>query len=462
MSKPYPDTPRLVNRFSLGADPEFAFLTVGVGAYYHAERLGMTTLQAFGCDMAGRQAEIRAHPSRFALEVVASLREALRWIPVFHANSTNMLWVGNSWVDKDGCAGHVHFGSKKANRDVAVGLLDNITELLLNAKILDLVGFDTRKEVTGRRYGKWTDFRPQMHGYEYRTLPTWLSSPQLAHLVLTVSKLIVFHGQPSRAASDLQAVSELLQQYAGRDDDALIAWRAWERCGPPHQVGGDFKYNWGVAGGAVLPFERHFIPASIEPSHESCVQLYNHLVQGVPLAADRPTPTWNPFKLPSYMYKVTVMPHSLYHLPDVGMGLISYKVATHVDLSNNPDYLEIMLPASLEFPRSAIREALNRRGIPVKFGNTDAGHLHIRVSRPLNESLEHCHALHDILANTDLFPICKGEDFDKIDWSKWEAKKIQPTKLLGKQVGFVESKPVPVPFPYPYATSVEYKKREER
>src|SRR5208283_5077910 len=53
---------RFVNNFYVGADPEFVFMRDG--KYTPAESMGFDTLKAFGCDMSGRQAEIRAYPSR--------------------------------------------------------------------------------------------------------------------------------------------------------------------------------------------------------------------------------------------------------------------------------------------------------------------------------------------------------------------------------------------------------------
>src|SRR5271155_3396399 len=96
----FPREPKLVNHFALGADPEFAFINNATGRYCHAQDLGMITTLPFGCDMAGRQAELRAHSSRFALEVVASMVDALRWIPQFY-NVDELLWVAAPYVGND-------------------------------------------------------------------------------------------------------------------------------------------------------------------------------------------------------------------------------------------------------------------------------------------------------------------------------------------------------------------------
>src|SRR5690348_3354698 len=46
------DTPRLLNRFSIGADPELVFLDT-TGRYFFAQAIGMDTLSAFGADLSG-------------------------------------------------------------------------------------------------------------------------------------------------------------------------------------------------------------------------------------------------------------------------------------------------------------------------------------------------------------------------------------------------------------------------
>src|SRR5581483_4609146 len=43
----------------------------------------------------------------------------------------------------------------------------------------------------GQHYGMPGDFRLQTHGYEYRTFPSWLDSPALAFISITLAKLCV-------------------------------------------------------------------------------------------------------------------------------------------------------------------------------------------------------------------------------------------------------------------------------
>ena len=56
-----PQNPRLVNRFTIGADPEFSLTQDGKP--FPAMKIGLQTGLAFGMDMNGRLAELRPTPS---------------------------------------------------------------------------------------------------------------------------------------------------------------------------------------------------------------------------------------------------------------------------------------------------------------------------------------------------------------------------------------------------------------
>src|ERR1700720_2065598 len=186
-------TPRLFNRFSVGADPELAFFDIAK-KYVHSENLGMDTLAACGSDMSGRQAELRAKPSRFVLDVVASMQEALRWMGATYPTNT-LTWLATPYVQceghHDGCGGHVHLGRKRSGVTQEIKKLDMTNQLLLAASVLDQEGNTLRCDRT--KYGRYDDYRIQNYGYEYRTFSTWISDPLTAYLVITVAKLMVLH-----------------------------------------------------------------------------------------------------------------------------------------------------------------------------------------------------------------------------------------------------------------------------
>ncbi len=297
----FPTAPRLVNHFSLGADPEFAFVDKNQ-RYIHAEKLGMNTLLPFGCDMAGRQAELRAYSSRFVLEVVASLVDTLRWIPSFYATNS-LQWLAPAFINRDGCGGHVHFGRKRPTRDAEIDILNSITNLLTKMGVFDIQGTKDRTDLTN--FGKLGDFRFQSHGYEYRTFPTWLSSPWVAYLTLVISKLALHFGTPITYVNGKEKIQliNLLRLYRYLDDDAAIALKAWSLWGTPQYNAMCFKTRWGVYDGPVYSalnkknIQEYYFPSSLKPEEATIRELLYLFLTGTPLKLRDPQPTWEPFQL---------------------------------------------------------------------------------------------------------------------------------------------------------------------
>lgn len=434
----YPRTARLVNRFMLGADPEFV-MSDAWGRYIYAETLGMTTLQGFGCDMAGRQAEVRAYPSRFALEVVASVMEALRWMALVHPESLECNWNAVAYNGKDGCGGHVHFGRRRPNRKSDIKVLDSVTDYLLESNVLDKEGFAQRQ--TGTHFGQHGDFRPQRHDYEYRTLPTQLSSPWLTYFTLVVSKLAVFSGVTPLIGPS-SAFIDMLKQYEDRDDDAAIALQAIKQHGLPRQTRTDFKVNWGITRYLNLPkvaFDKFFFPSMFEPRRETCEDLFELLIHGKALPVRMPVPNWEPYALPNDVFKVGVQPHTLGHAPDVAMNLLSKGVKVRVNV-HQADAIYTPIP----LPKAKIRKAWGSQ-IHYREGR-EYDSIQLYLSTETNKSLERCRKAKAILSDPELFPVCKPDQLNKVDWSRWtsmngKSTKPEPAKL-GRVVAHVIGKPL--------------------
>ena len=430
----FPRTPRLVNRFKLGADPEFVMHDAW-GRYIHAETLGMNTLTSFGCDMAGRQAELRAYPSRFALEVVASLADSLRWMGHVYPASLSNNWNAVAYNGKDGCGGHVHFGRRRPNRDKDIDVLDAVNKYMLRAGIFDLHGFCDRQERT--HYGRTGDFRTQGHGYEYRTFSTQLSSPWLTYLTLVISKLAVYTGTPPDNGASQTTIVELLSRFQHLDDDAAIALKAIDKLGMPCQTNTDFKQRWGVSpypSASELNIDRHFFPSINEPQKETVEDLFELFMNSKELPVRKPVATWEPFTLPKDVFKVGVQVHTLGHAPDIAMNLVSKFVPVCVYVG---DHYEI--ESSFNLPKDAIIKAL---GENVKFiTSPNYKQLSIFIPPGANKSLIVCRQIKSVLSNTYLFPVTKASNLDTADWTKWEKAMTSSSKSkrgkLGKIVGHV-------------------------
>jgi len=443
----YTQHPRLVNHFKIGADPEF-ILVNAAGSYIHAETLGLNTTRAFGCDMAGRQAELRTIPSRSALEVTASLAEALQWMGAFHKDEVmNLHWMATAFNGKDGCGGHIHFGRRRPTRDTEIRIMDNLTSRLMAEGVLLKNYFLARRQ--GTKYGKWGDFRAQVYGYEYRTTPTYLASPWLTFYVLTVAKLAVHDGKlfAGIGAASLPDSATLLERYKDKDQDAAIAFETVKRIGKPKEDMTDFKYRWGVWSGNVgicSDSSHYFIPSALAPSFETCRGLFNHFVHGMPFVSYKaPSVTWAPYTLPKDVSLVHIQPHSLGHLPDVGAELLSYRFSFGVEMT--PSVATPTLYHSYPLDRNALVKAFAAEGFRLSLFpvSNNLGVATLHVPSYINTCLKSCKTFNKLLANSSLLPLCRASEFHTTDWTKWDKvevfkkNEVQAPSKLGRVVKLI-------------------------
>ena len=298
---------RYVNRFKIGADPEFIFTDPLHGVRIDAHHLRLAQGLAFGMDNNGRLTEIRPYPSRSALHVTASIWTTLKWLAILKSDAAVCHWQAGVFIAGDGLGGHVHFGRKRPNRNMEIAALDVVSDELCRLNIYQ------QREIARRRqgdqhnqhYGMPGDFRLQMHGYEYRTFPSWLDSPELTFLILTLSKLAVHSPQLFHAFGPLNDLGRLHQRlknifsyFKDVDDDARLALMMVVRKIPSH-MGGDFKSRWGISSEikeSKIPIA--FIPTSIKPANEDVEEMFQYLLNQKPLSDRIPTPTWAPLVPP--------------------------------------------------------------------------------------------------------------------------------------------------------------------
>lgn len=294
---------RLLNTFCVGSDPEFCFASGKRKT--NATEFGLRPALAFGSDQNSRLAELRPAPSRSVVAHVASLLSTMRWMVRRHPGTLQCSWRAGAFYDEDGMGGHVHFGRKRPTREQEIEGLDGLARAFRAVHFFPndewdrRVGGDARHQI----YGQYGDFRPQAHGYEYRTLPSWLNSPLLAFVVITASKLIVLDPSVSRNWTDTSAPQSirnlrmLAKLYAGRDDDARILYHIlMTRAEELVWTTQDFKISWGldvpltsnpvdgtyeVAG---LPYRKWgYTPSMIWPQEAEIVEMREYLVQAKPL-----------------------------------------------------------------------------------------------------------------------------------------------------------------------------------
>lgn len=329
-----PKNPRLVNRFTVGADPEYTMVDMA-GGLVPAMKLGLNTGLAFGMDMNGRLVELRPQPSRFILDIVASMVAELKWMGVICPHSLDYRWVSAPWDGQDGVGGHVHLARKRNSKDRAmdIAVMDTLYSMLLRTGVFNKQLNEFRVGKT--KYGHNSDFRLQKHGYEYRSFPTWMDSPLHAYLVLVLSKLAVYdpdlvtkvYAAGMKLKSYEKLIINLLSYYKNVDDDAWIAYNAVKKWGMPVQDGkNDFKAEWGVF--PILqgkPLVGYY-PPIIGATEVEQKAVFEYLINKTPIRPEIPKANWEPVQLPNgYIWNMTFTP--TYH--KMGVGEIVSDLACH-------------------------------------------------------------------------------------------------------------------------------------
>ena len=354
----YPTEPRLVNHYSIGADPEFGFVTA-TGTYTHAANLNLNTLSAFGCDLCGRQAELRAAPSKFVLEVVASMVDELRWLSLSRPITRKYKWISNGFIGGDGFGGHIHFGRKQPGIKSAIKSLDWLTWKLSQVGVLN--GFEQRR--AGTHYGRERDYRVQPYGYEYRGISTWLCNPFIAHLTLTLAKLCILHDL-TKAQDDINKMNifSILSMFQNEDDDARIALQGLKlRKDIAMGSDDDMKKHWGIYTGTNSN-PNAFYPPIIQPSRTTKHELFLYLTKGLPLKETVPEVTWNPSVLQKDEFPVEIQQH-VAGLSEIAQGLLSKYVPVELHSSGGPATL-FTLPARYRITPESINKQMAKLKLP--------------------------------------------------------------------------------------------------
>lgn len=483
-----PNHPKLINRFKIGADPEYILASnAGTGwSSISARESGLKLKEAFGCDGSGRQAEMRAHPSKFVLETVASLVDTFRW-QMRITDTGKYQWLAPGAWNDDGCGGHIHFGTKRVWKPVSKitaapwKSVDNATKFLEIMNVIDKTGANTRRVHTG--YGRWGDVRQQSHGYEYRSIASWLFSPRCAYLALVITKLSMYHplvecatAYNSEQATSL-AITNLLRAYQGSDDDARIALKSVEAFGVPHYEGlVDIKPQWGVPTIAqlqatkedriakpigdkiinmLMPSDRSrmYIPGTIPPEEKTKQELFDLLVNGRDLPRRFPIqPTWEPFALPD---GVNVLSYPAgYGVDNVAEGLFSYRY--RVELSRNGrtagNMYCLTVPGNWfdDETFNLWNKRLLEKHIRLTLGEVKTPDAFLSIDLPSNLlgrngnlHTERVQLIRAFLTESGTLPIFKGENYKTFRTQKFEVcpvsgKKSLEVKPLGRIIQVLE------------------------
>lgn len=180
-------------RFRLGADPEFLFLT-STKMVVPASECAVTGSSAeFGCDAGhGTPGELRPPPKEEPEELVQEIHRILvqGFNQSLFAQSYNWSAGGNGSLAPTG--GHIHIGDLSARITVPRSTFPTLWFDALLAVPAAFLESPSQSRVTQENtgYGALGNVRPQDHGWEYRTLGSWLTSPYVALGVLSMAKII--------------------------------------------------------------------------------------------------------------------------------------------------------------------------------------------------------------------------------------------------------------------------------
>lgn len=440
-SEPLAVGQRLINHFMLGADPELVFHN-GVQRL-DAQSFRLKAGPAFGADNNGRLCELRPAPSRSALSVLASLWLAMRWMVVYHPELLKYNWRAGSFFEGDGLGGHVHFGRKRTKlRDREVAVLDRLTHLQFVAGLFDRE--EGRERVhkahgapVGQPYGALGDIRQQPHGYEYRTLPSWIDNPWLAYFSLVASKLVV--ALPDMVAPLTQADSEigaeqarrqlqmLLAYYAPQDDDArlalaILAHRGW----PSHASGMDFKTHWGLFPSGPLGSRMEAeapaiwpesVPSTAEDERELSMAMFEN--RAPELTALRPT--WTPHSLPEgYVHLIKNVDTKLAPgLGEFAIGLVTHRDHPQQFVNCGHKHWAFRFPVvyGADIKRTGL---LGRLGVPADIA-TSEGEIHINATK--DYTLEQLLTARQAIVESQVFPLWNVAEVRPDSVQKWLASK---------------------------------------
>lgn len=250
---------KVVNDFLVGCDPEFA--VVGSGRI-RAARGYLPLGEGIGDDHGGVIGELRPDPSKSCwtlLNRIGLLIQKLAIIPdkckagAFVADGEREYGLGGHiHLDVspfDGVLGGRGYGEKHPARVAALDLLTSVLEKL---DILPSKECVLRRQQT--EYGKYGAFRAQTSGSryrtEYRTMPSWLTSPRVAYAALTGAKLATVDPEGTldtlKGVTSFSGLRNWIMGYVSKDRDAerLASWLTEGHKSMLVDPDGDFREKW--------------------------------------------------------------------------------------------------------------------------------------------------------------------------------------------------------------------------
>lgn len=188
-----------MHTINLGADPEFLCVSKESGSLVRVSELitPYITTEGFGADGHPYTGELRPGISSSALEMVSKIEAILKTAEDMFCMASKVNFLAGHYKVNKPLGGHIHLaGAGINNQSYAIGdmldfyLIDCLDSIICNRQERDL-----RVMLSG--YGKkalssesTSGMRIQGDGHiEYRASGSWLISPEVAFVYLTIAKL---------------------------------------------------------------------------------------------------------------------------------------------------------------------------------------------------------------------------------------------------------------------------------
>jgi hypothetical protein len=226
---------KLLNKFMVGADPEFAVLKGSRLVVVKPLPNPLEGIGDIGQDHGGRVLELHPIQTRGIYALVKRMQALFPTMKQWDSSEFKFKAgaIAKSDEAEDALGGHVHFGFTAKDMmgpqggmepfNVFLKKLDKFTHCLEALDILPEKESERRRTVS--EYGRPSAYRAsgRDNHLEYRTMASWLASPELAFLCLTGAKLIAFNPEgdvPTPGTISKVELVEFFEQYK-EDTNAL-------------------------------------------------------------------------------------------------------------------------------------------------------------------------------------------------------------------------------------------------
>ena len=152
----------------------------------------------FGTDGCSSIVEIRPFPSEDPRYVINSLSRIMKMKIKRQPELLRFEWIAGSIAGGKSIGGHIHFGSGRMPSGREVAYLD--TFLATTVALTD--DRDNLKSRQSAGYGMLGSYRQQPWGWEYRTLPSFITDKKFAEGVLILAQMIVDHCMEAPATNE--------------------------------------------------------------------------------------------------------------------------------------------------------------------------------------------------------------------------------------------------------------------